>query len=65
MKKLWVVIRTTKPLPPTYKYFVRSENIGGAHWWGREKFGKGVSFKTREPDAMERQLAMAHEVHEV
>lgn len=63
-KKLWVVVMATRPLPATYKFFVKATEIGKAHQWGRRKLGNGISFSVREPDVFERQLARVHKVAE-
>jgi hypothetical protein len=64
MKKLFVIEQTTRPRPTTYIFFVRASDIGKAHQEARKKFGKGISFHTREPNDIEKQIAPAHQVIE-
>lgn len=52
------------PKPSTYSFFVQADEIGRAHQWGRAWFGKGISFKTREMNSMERQIYKVHQVHQ-
>ena len=62
-KKIWVVEDTSKPNKDRPRYFVRASEIMYAHAEGKKLFG-GVSFTTREPNDIERQIAQAHKVIE-
>jgi len=63
-KKVWVIEQTTKPRPATYAFFVRASNIRNAHAFGSAKFGKGISFRTREMNVIEKQIYKVHDIIE-
>ena len=61
-KKLWVAEDGSHPNKDRKKYFIRSDDIGKAHQKARQLFGSGVSFATREPNDVERQISGAYQV---
>ena len=61
-KKLWVAEDGSHPNKNRKRYYIQTNDIGKAHQKARELFGPGVSFTTREPSDVERQIAGAYQV---